>query len=176
MTRIKEGNLAFEFGKRWSVFKLDEHQFYRKYMDKVDETKSVDFLGILDSKELYLIEIKDFRGHRIENKEKLSTGSLSTEFAQKIKDSLACIIGGYRSSSNSEAWLPYKNLVCNKERKLKAILWLEHDLPNHSRQKEKVKASIQTKAFKTKLRWITTYVLVCNCSMNGLPDLKVTNI
>jgi len=66
MTRIEEGDLAFDFGDRWRVFKLDEHRDYRERVGKLEGTKAVDFLGVLDERELYLIEVKDFRGHRIE--------------------------------------------------------------------------------------------------------------
>ena len=66
---MQEGFLDFNFGVRWGVFKLDEHHDYRKRMEKVNETKAVDFVGILDEQELYLIEVKDFRQHRIETGE-----------------------------------------------------------------------------------------------------------
>ncbi len=59
MTRIEEGRLAFEFGERWNVFKFDKHRYYQKRMEKLDETKAVDFLAILDEAELYLIEIAE---------------------------------------------------------------------------------------------------------------------
>ena len=68
MPRFEEGVLAFEFGERWKIFKLDEHSDYRERIGKIEGTKAVDFLGILDERELYLIEIKDFRQHRIETK------------------------------------------------------------------------------------------------------------
>jgi hypothetical protein len=76
MTRIEEGYLAFEFGERWRVLKLDEHQYYRKHIGKIDETKAVDFVGIFDDKKLYFIEVKDFRGYRIENKDRFLRGKL----------------------------------------------------------------------------------------------------
>jgi hypothetical protein len=145
MTRFEEEYLAFEFGDRWRVFKLDEHQDYRERIGKLDETKAVDFLGILDDNELYFIEVKDFRGHRIENKDRLLKGTLpechylegkcqlhkgklplSVELAQKVRDSVACIIGGYRNSSQPEHWAPYAKLLHDKKTKIRVILWLEY--------------------------------------------------
>jgi hypothetical protein len=46
MTQFEESHLIFEFG----------------------DTKAVDFVGIWDDKELYLIEVKNFSGHRISSK------------------------------------------------------------------------------------------------------------
>ena len=77
MTRIEEGFLAFEFDNHWRIFKLDEHRDYRERIGKLEGTKAVDFLGILDERELYLIEVKDFREYRIENKDRLSKGELA---------------------------------------------------------------------------------------------------
>ncbi|MDM8562499.1 hypothetical protein QUF54_04015 [Candidatus Marithioploca araucensis] len=76
MTRIEEGYLAFEFGDRWRVFKLDEHRDYRERIGKLGGSKAIDFLGILDNQALYFIEVKDFREHRIENKTRFLKGKL----------------------------------------------------------------------------------------------------
>jgi hypothetical protein len=114
MTQFKESRLLFEFGDRWCVFKLDEHRDYRERIGKLDETKAVDFLGILDDKELYFIEVKNYRGDRIESKDKLLKGELQQELAQKVRDSVACIIGAYCTSSEPEHWAPYAKLLCNK--------------------------------------------------------------
>jgi len=37
-TRFEEEYLAFEFGDRWRILKLDEHHDYRERIEKVDET------------------------------------------------------------------------------------------------------------------------------------------
>ena len=59
MTRIEEGDLVFEFGEKWQVFKLDEHRDYRERIAKIDETKAVDFVGIFNNEILYFIEVTD---------------------------------------------------------------------------------------------------------------------
>ena len=48
MTSFSEGYLQFEFGSRWDVIKLDEHPGYRQGIEKLDHTKAVDFLALLD--------------------------------------------------------------------------------------------------------------------------------
>ena len=177
MTRIEEGFLAFEFGNRWRVFKLDEHRDYRERVGKLEGTKAVDFLGILDENELYLIEVKDFRGHRIENKDRLLTGELAIEIAQKVRDSLACMIGAHRTSSLSEHWEPYLRFLCDRHRGIKVALWLEEDLPPpHPHLREKARASVETNIFKQKLTWLTTRVLVCGGSRESLPGVQVSNL
>ncbi len=97
MKRIEEEYLAFDFGERWKVFKFDDHRDYQRMKDTLEGTKAIDFLGVLDKKELYLIEVKDFRQHRIETRDRLLTGELAIELAQKVRDSLACIIGAYKN-------------------------------------------------------------------------------
>jgi hypothetical protein len=193
MTRFEEGDLVFEFGEKWQVFKLDEHRDYRERIAKIDETKAVDFVGIFNNEILYFIEVKDFRGHRVENRDRLFKAKLPScqlvngecqfdkgslwlpiELAQKVRDSIACIIGNSNTSSESEFWLPYAKLICNQ--KIKVILWLEQDLPNNPIERNKVELSIRLKRFKQKLSWLTYNVLICNSNKQGLPDVKVSNL
>ncbi len=176
MKRIEEEYLAFDFGERWKVFKFDEHRDYQRMKDTLEGTKAIDFLGILDNKDLYMIEVKDFRQHRIETRDRLLTGELATELAQKVRDSLACITGAYRTSSDPEHWRDYAEFICNNRRIIKVVLWLEHDLPPHPYQRRKVMASIGVKVFKQKLKWLTSHVLVCGSNWQDLPGAEVSNI
>jgi hypothetical protein len=50
-----EGTIQFDFGSRWVVEKLDEHKHYREGIEKLDGTKAVDFIGVFDDDDLYLI-------------------------------------------------------------------------------------------------------------------------
>lgn len=177
MPHIEEGFLAFDFSDSWRILKLDEHRDYRERIARLEGTKAVDFLSILDEQELYLIEVKDFRGHKIETRDRLLTGELSIEVAQKVRDSLACIIGAFRTSSEPEFWQPYATLLCNRGRTIKIVLWLENDLPPpHLRLRQKFMASISGNVFKQKLTWLTSRVLVCGSDKQGLPNLVVSNL
>lgn len=172
-----EGVLAFEFGHNWVVEKLDEHAAYRDRIQKLHGTKAVDFFGVYGGDELYFVEVKDFRGHRIENKERLQDGKLAIELGEKVRDSIACIVGVHRTANSmEEVWKRYASLLCNKQKALKVRLWLEYDLPNHSNQKRKALASVSTHVFKSKLTWLTSNVLVCNSQLNCLPDVNVRNL
>lgn len=176
MTRFCEGYLAFEFGSRWQVIKLDDHPDYRQRLEKQVGAKAVDFLAILDKKELYLIEVKDFRRDRIPTKERLLRGELAIELAQKVRDSLACIIGAYRTSSRPEEWQPYATLLCNPKRRIKVVLWLEYDLPAHLPSRKKVMFSARANAFKRRMTWLTPQLFVLNLDQPGLLDVKVSNL
>jgi hypothetical protein len=177
MTRIEEGCLAFEFSEQWNAFKLDDHRDYREGIEKIDNTKAVDFLAIFNKSELYFIEVKDFRGHRIENKERLLKGELPLELAQKVRDSLACIISAYRNSNLAEHWSAYAQLLCDKKAFIKVALWLEEDSPPlHPQLRKKAMASTRTKVFKQKLVWLTSRVLVCGSGKKDLPDVTVMNL
>ncbi len=177
MTRIEEENLLFEFGERWNVFKFDEHHDYRQGIEKLNNTKAVDFLGIFDGSELYFVEVKDFRKYRIETKERLSGAQLAIEVAQKVKDSIACIVGAYHNSSEREHWRSYIRLLCASDSRIKVALWLEEDpsIPHH-RSRQKARASIKTKVFQQKLSWLTKRVLVYGKDKRELPDVIVSNL
>jgi hypothetical protein len=124
-----------------------------------------------------LIEVKDFRQHRIQTKDRLSSGELAIELAQKVGDSLACIIGAYHTSSDPEYWRPYVKLLGSKHERIKVVLWLENDPPpSHPRLRQKAMASIRGKVFKKKLMWLTSHVLVCGNDKHNLPNVTVSNL
>ncbi len=177
MQQMDEGNLSFCFGNQWLICKLDDHPFYRDRMEKIDGTKAVDFFGIYEGKDLYLIEVKDFRDHRIENKNRISDGELAMEVAQKVKDSISCIVGAYRTENNPELWNPFAKILLNISRKVKVVLWLETDfLPDYIPPKQKARYSVSTKILKHKMNWITSNVLICSHKMHGLPNVEVRNL
>lgn len=195
MTRFEESRLVFEFGERWHIFKLDEHRDYQERIGKIDETKAVDFVGIWDNQELYFIEVKNFCGHRIENKNRFLKGQLTEcqliegqcqlikgelplpiELAQKVRDSIACLIGAYRTSSIQEHWTAYAKWLCESHKSIKVVLWLEYDLPSHPILRRKAMVSVDIKKFKEKLKWLTSHVIVENRDQQRLLDLKVSNL
>jgi hypothetical protein len=173
MIEFEESHLKFNFADTWQIFQLDSSNFYRKRLSaQVEETKAVDFVGI-HQQVLYFIEVKNFKGHRIENKGRLEKSELSTEVAQKIRDSIACIIAANRTAE-TEKWQDYKDLLCHPENMLKVIVWLEQDLPKHDCQKARI--SNEIKKFKEKLSWLTSKVFVMNQKDHKLPDVTVHSV
>lgn len=114
---------------------------------------------------------------RIENKERLSKGELAIEIAQKVRDSIACLIGAYRTSNGSEHWESYIRFCCDRRSMIRIAVWLEEDLPPpHPRLRQKARASVEMKVFKQKLTWLTGHVLVCGRDKADLPEVQVSNL
>ena len=127
MTVIQEGKLRFFFPEKWHVIKYDECHFYQQKALKCQETKAVDILALSDT-ELFLIEVKDFRGDRISNKERIKSGDLAIEFAHKVRDSIASLYGALRHANPELA--PFcKYLFSKNIHKTTVILFLEEDRP-----------------------------------------------
>ncbi|MFP4394482.1 MAG: hypothetical protein ACLFTI_04380 [Anaerolineales bacterium] len=172
----QESRLEFEFHDDWQVFQFDEHRDYRKHIQKqVQGTAAIDFLGIHGGN-LYLVEVKNFHRYRIQNQPRLLNQYLHQEVGQKARDSVACIVGAYRNSSEPEFWRPFLQTLCNSRKLVKVVLWLEYDLPRDFRKRQLVRASVKTQEFKKKLKWLTTQVIVCNLSESALPDVIVRNL
>jgi hypothetical protein len=175
----EEGNLRFEFSARWQVVKLDQHVQYRQGIEKLDGTKAVDFVGLFDQRDLYFIEVKDFRGHRIENKQRLRSGELAIEMGQKVRDSLACLVAGCRATTNENLWQPLAQRVVRKDTLIRVVLWLEQDLPAQQLQRsQKAQDVIFLKQVKAKVGWLTNRVAVValNTITNQLPDVQIYNL
>ena len=109
MTEVFENRLAFKFDDSWSILKYDSHACYRNGIERLkgtirdkngDEehhrTKALDVVAV-QSKRLVLMEIKDFRGHRIETKHRLGS-DLALETAIKTRDSVAGLVGAFHGA------------------------------------------------------------------------------
>ncbi len=129
---FKESRLEFTFNDEfWKpIIQYDEHPDYtKKLMKQIKETKAVDFIGCLKS-DIYFFEVKNFKNYRIENKDRTNyTGEdLMEEVAQKVRDSLAGIIGGCLNSTNDkELWREILNKIQSEKSAIKVILWWEID-------------------------------------------------
>lgn len=158
----------------WVVLKYDEEPAYLERIAKLQETKGVDFIGI-HNRDLYLVEVKDFRNYRVENQARLTNGELPIEIGQKVRDTIAGIIGAYRTS-DSHKWEAFAKILTANTKTIRVVVWLEYDLPVNSKARNKVRASVGTNIYKKRLNWLTSQVLVTNQSSNGLPDLTVSNL
>ena len=168
MRQFNESGLVFKFSDDWEVFKLDEETYYTEKIRKhVPETKSIDFIGYNDNKNiLVLIEVKSFRGYgNRTNIERLTGKSddLTVEVAQKIRDSIATIVGGARNSTNlSEIWKKYVNHI-NSNKNLKVMAWVELDTSTETAlNRSKVNISTRRKVLRKRLAWLTSDVIVYN--------------
>src|SRR5438034_79200 len=101
-TTIIEENIEFSFGNQWIVAKYDKHPDAKQSVGVVDHRKAVDFVGLLDAI-TFFIEVKDYRGFRIENKPKTS-GEVHVAIAQKVHDTLAGLVLTHRRAPGTQLW------------------------------------------------------------------------
>ena len=168
MKEFNESGLLFRFSDQWEVYQLDKEADYReKICKKVPETKSIDFIGFNDSKRLLLfVEVKAFRGYaNRKNRQRLTGESddISVEVAQKVRDSLATIVGGARHSTNMpDKWKKYIEHL-NNEKDLKVIAWVELDVSTENLLKRaNFKISIKRNELRKRLTWLTSDVQILN--------------
>ena len=174
-TVIEEEKLRFEFSDAWHVVKYDEHFDYSNHIQKLAETKAVDFAAIQDDVTLFFIEVKDFRGHRIENKRRLSDGELAIEVAQKVRDTIAGIVSAHHRG-NTETWAEFTRCLTQTEPPVRILLWMEDDLPPGPRGRRANQGSVMTDSLKRQLRWLTTKVIVTSLETGAVDGITVSNL
>ncbi len=183
-----EDNLRFVFDDQWQVVRLDQCDFFRNHLMPLQLTKSVDFVGLHGGRAVYLVEVKDYRGFRIElkNDEKMCDGdTLHLQVARKVKDSVACLLGAARACD--EALSPYcSHRMLTDSDFLRVVFWLEFDPsdkrryrdPAHREAAMKAEASTREKQLKQALSWLTKHVVVANQSIapGTLPGTTVRDL
>jgi hypothetical protein len=171
-----EGYQRFTFDDQfWTVFKYDHEAAYQDRIQKLPETKAVDFVG-MHHKNVYFIEAKDFRGYRIENKNRLLDEALPVEIGQKVRDTIAGIIGAYRTTSDPGRWEMLAKTLTARNSMVRVVVWLEYDMPAQNPARQKVRASVESNVFKKKLFWLTPRVFVTNQANHNLPNATVVNL
>jgi len=133
MKTIEEQKLTFAFPDNWEVIKYDESHFFMNHVRKSQGSKAVDILALSDNR-LFLIEIKDFRGYRIESKKSLRSNEVLNEVVQKVRDTVTGLYAAYRRQSEELA--PFYHYLCTgskystdvrHQRKIIAVFFLEQD-------------------------------------------------
>jgi Holliday junction resolvase len=171
---IKEGNISIQFSGQ--VVKYDETNFYRNHVDRCHETKAVDIMA-LENEPLFLIEVKDFRGYRIANKERIKNGDLAIEFAQKVRDTLAGLYGAFRKNNEElkvfHSYLFYKQI---SPESIKAILLMEEDNTRNDfeeKSRKILKGELKTK-IEQQLGFLSLHSFVFSISeMNNIQGWTV---
>ena len=96
MSNFQESGINFKFqSPKWNVVKYDEHLAHKKVSNALQPTKAVDFLGIHDNRQLFLVEVKNYRGHThdAETQEVLQAKGeeLMRRIAVKVRDTIATV-------------------------------------------------------------------------------------
>jgi hypothetical protein len=180
MLPFDEQHQRFTFDdQQWAAVKYDDHRDYRRKIANLPDTKAVDFIGLYNGPDgvLYWIEVKDFRGYRIQNKRRLSDGELATEVGQKVRDSIAGVIGAYRTSGQWEVWRPFVRAIWRRESTIRVLVWLEEDtIPGPAGRRGNA-AQVQTQLLKERLKWLTAHVFVVSQALGSCPQgLVVTDL
>lgn len=172
MRTFEEQHLRFTFDDQWTVVKYDDHADYRDRIGRLERTRAVDFVGFCaqEDEALYWIEVKDFRGYRIQNKRRMSDGELATEVAEKVRDSVAGVLGAYRTAGEWRPWQPFVRGLWRRGCPIRVILWLEEDPMPGPQARRRNAAQVRARLLKDRLRWLTTKVLVISQATDGCPD------
>ena len=148
---VPEGSLSFQFPAPWRMWKWDGDSAFKDGIRRLRDSHGVDFVGVRGTDLSCFIEVKDYRWH----KRKWSNDELATWLAQKVRDTIAGIVGARYRRGNEEDWKLHLGAWFAR-RSLAVILWLEE---KHLKKEE---MAFLTDALKRKLRWLTTRVLVAN--------------
>lgn len=186
-TTLDEGSLRFEFNDAWTVVKYDDTAEYAG-VRKQTEAKGVDFVALIPAAGrrfvIYLIEVKDFRGHRIENAPRIRGGELALEVAQKVRDTVAGVIGACRTSSEVQPWERFAGVLRRTRDEVRVVLWLERDRPpsrgamsrrDFRRMRRKTELSVLADTLKARSRWLAAKTLVVDQD-TGLEGVTATNL
>lgn len=183
MTTIREGRLELEFDETWLVVKWDDDPAFREGICKLcgeirdgetvrhEGTKAVDLIGLRESV-LYLIELKDFRGHRIENKSR-QVAELPLEIGLKVRDSLAGLIGArHRSADPDGALVAFAEAMLHHPPRVVALIAEDARAPVHPSKQAAIRKERKDNLAR-RVHWLKTKVTVEDPFNHRLPGLVV---
>jgi hypothetical protein len=172
---LDEESLHFEFDDTWQVVQYDAEPILQQGIKKVQGTHDVDFVALRAGKQLFLIEVKDFRGYRIQNKERISNGELADLVAQKVRDTVAALVGAQRCSPDNETWRDLARAL-QPGHGVRVVLWLEEDPPSGRGDIRAIsRRSILQKDIEKRLSWLDVRAVV-ESRNTGLPGVTVTGL
>ena len=179
MMVFTEGSLRFEFDDRWKVVKYDgpdPGDYRRNLMNSLEGTKAVDFVALCKpasgESHLFWIEVKDFRTHPRPDQK-----CLAAIVAQKTRDSIAGVMGFYRTSSTPDDWEPFVQALARKNTVVKVLFWVEERPFRGPSDRQLNRAQVQANEIKCRLKWLTTKVFVVGQRLGNPPDgLAVSDV
>jgi len=181
MSDFQESGINFSFqDASWAVVKYDEHVAHQKVEKVLKPTKAVDFMGIYEDTQLFLIEVKNYRGHTRDESTRavLNAGGeeLMRRIAVKVRDSIATATGAARFSTNDEEFFTQvNNRLIDNGVQLTIIACIEWDEPNQ--EERKARMGIWQQKLKQKLVWLKPIKVSVNSISNItgiLPDVQVS--
>lgn len=180
MTRFDGDGLSVEFDETWSVAeKWDETPAYRRGLEKLDGSSAVDFIALKD-RTLFLIEAKVYMGepsapHRdaiAKSREQLA--ELPKKVGQKVRDTIAGLVGAYRCSESGtpKPWLKScVDALVGTSHGVHVVVWIVEPASRPGEPDDKRKARRRTRRdrIKAALGWLTRWVSVLDPVRDGCP-------
>jgi hypothetical protein len=179
MSNFQESGINFKFqSPKWNVVKYDEHLAHKKVSNALQPTKAVDFLGIHDNRQLFLVEVKNYRGHThdAETQEVLQAKGeeLMRRIAVKVRDTIATVTNSARFSTNDEDFFTRINQLLDNQKKIVIIACIELDIAGE--KEHKARMSVWMQKLKQKLAWLHAAKISINPIENisaVLPDTEI---
>lgn len=129
-----ESRLEFTFDDDWQVVQWDRQPAYRdsRAFGSTDGTRGCDFVGLHASAGPFLIEVKNFTSHHHKNRDRVPSGEMLDQSAEKVRDTIAgaAWMRGRRYDTAPLAPLVTATLdgLIRNQPELAVVVWLE-DLP-----------------------------------------------
>ena len=176
MTVIDVERIRFEFGASWTIVeKWDNTDAFRHGVCKLQDSKAVDIVGVRDG-DLYLIEVKDYRGYAIESKARQSN-ELPLVMGCKVRDTIAGLVGASRMVPTP--WLDTcAGLLLEKKQRVYVVAWVADPAvrPSEPLQKRDTWMKTRRDGVKQRLSWLTSYVQVENPFNGRVGDVVAQNL
>ncbi|HEX8427560.1 hypothetical protein [Hymenobacter sp.] len=152
---FEEGNLQLSFPDGWAVIKYDKPgSFYQKFIKPIGaDLTAVDFVAATpDQRRLWLIEVKEFRGHEVENRKRVTSGELGVEVMSNFLDTLAGLYVGLHGRQQELEGLA--DAFRNPDVEIYATLLIAADpLPTQKRNLYKQLPPNEQKRLDAELKW-----------------------
>lgn len=178
MKEFIESKIKFQFDEQnWNVLQYDAIDGnFRKHVHLAG-TKAVDFVGIYNQNTIVFFEIKSFRGFgndaKVQNRLQDSMEELSTEIAQKVRDTIS-VIAGFNRTIATPFWTESEEIISNGNKHLMVIAWIEE---NNTKQK-KAEMGTRLSKLKQKLSWLSSDIYIenvkdCHLKFDGFSAINV---
>ncbi len=178
--RDTESGIAFRFF--CETVKYDETQFYKKYANKLEEMKAVDFLSVSKNGGqtiLYLMEVKNFdiisKEEKSERLNPEGKDPLHIEIAQKVRDSLSGLVGAssFFVKQCALELKPYYRLIQEglpMKSRLVVVAFIEGNLSGYKKGFTTAELGLQRRIERA-LKWMRCDVQILNSRI--LEDLEL---
>lgn len=124
-----ESRRRFSFEEpAWNVIKYDANGGdYRAIVAQIPGTKAVDFVGVHQTdgnRILLLLEVSDYALDPKAMEQVVQTGDLATEFAHKVRDTLAGLVLLNRTTESPSSFQAISHALIDHNHEFRLVLWL----------------------------------------------------